>query len=118
VGDLEELLGAAGRRFEPEVKRRLGGLLGSLMKAYLPQAWVFRTDRGVATFRVDASGSTSVTSGADAHPDVTVELPYAALERALSRDGGTPSAAPPASVTPHTKKGKAAFDYLRQRLGL
>jgi hypothetical protein len=118
MADLEELLGAAAKRFEPEVKRRLTGFLGSFVRAYLPQAWVFRTDRGVATLRVDATGTTSVTSGDDEHPDVTVEVPYRDLERALSDRGGARPDARTYSVTPRTAKGKAAFDYLRERIGL
>jgi hypothetical protein len=118
LDDLEQLLSTAAQRFEPEVKRRLTGLLGGLVRAYLPQSWVFRTDHGTATLRVDPTGSTSVAGGAEGRPDVTIEIPLKFLQRALaSRD---PAAPPPDQYTvmPHTVKGKAAFDYLRSRLGL
>ncbi|HTZ62067.1 MAG TPA: hypothetical protein VMC82_05455 [Thermoplasmata archaeon] len=115
---LEGLLEEAGRRFEPELQRRLGGLLGGLLRNYLPQAWVFETDAETVTLRVDASGHVTVGKGADPHPDVTIEIPHDRLAAALkTRD---PAKVPPGplSVTPHTAKGKAAFDYLRSRIGL
>ncbi len=116
--DLEALLRDAGRRVEPEIQRRLQGLLGSFVRAYLPQAWVFRTDVGTATLLVDARGATSVVAEPPAHPDVTVEATFARLSAAL-REGrkGAPSSAG-VTVTTHTSKGKAAFDYLRERVGL
>jgi hypothetical protein len=117
-GDLEQLLRDAGARFEPEVKRRLDGMLGNLVRVYLPQAWVFRTDVGTAALLVDRNGGTSVPATVPEHPDVTVEIPYARLSVALKtgrRDAVPPG---PLTVTPHTTKGRAAFDYLRDRIGL
>lgn len=116
--ELESLLADAAARLQPEIQRRLQGLIGSLMRAYLPQAWEFRTDRGAATLLVDRDGKTSVASGPAQSPDVTVEAPFAQLSAALHPDGRTTPAREAFRVTPHTSKGRAAFDYLRQRMGL
>jgi len=116
--ELESLLRDAAARLQPEVQRRLQGLIGSLMRAYLPQAWVFQTDVGTATLVVDRDGAASAIPGASASPDVTVEIPYARLAAALRTGSRTGAASESVSVTPHTAKGRAAFDYLRQRVGL
>jgi hypothetical protein len=118
VSELKELLRSAGRSLEPEIQRRLGGLLGGIIRAYLPQAWEFTTDRGDATLTVDPAGKVSVSDGRADHPDVTIEIPFELLQKALTtrqRDG---LPAGPVHVTPHTQKGRAAFDYLRGRIGL
>jgi hypothetical protein len=118
MGELHELLQGAGREWEPDLRRRLQGMLGSIFQAYLPQAWVFRTEHETATLRVEKDGKIGVTDGVSELADVTVEVPLRRLAAALrSQDR---SAIPPAElkVTTHTAKGKAAFDYLRSRLGL
>jgi hypothetical protein len=118
VSELTELLRDAARRLEPEIARRLKGMLGGIIRAYLPQAWEFRTDEGTATLTVKADGSTAATEGGTDHPDVTIEIPLAALKRALATGERDPSASGSVHVTPHTAKGRAAFDYLRSRIGL
>lgn len=118
MSELIDLLTSAGGVLEPEIKRRLGGLLGGIIRAYLPQGWVFKTDHGTATLTVDPSGAVSVADGSTAHPDVTIEIPFELLQKALitrQRDAVPPG---PVKVTPHTAKGRAAFDYLRGRIGL
>ena len=115
---VEELLRTAGKGFEPEIKSRLSGFLGGILRQYLPQTWVFRTDDGTASLSVDGNGTVTVVSGAAAHPDVTIEIPHDRLRAALTtrkRESVPPG---PIQVTPHSAKGKAAFDYLRGRLGL
>jgi hypothetical protein len=118
VPDLEELLRETAGRVEPEVQRQLHGLFGGIVRSYLPQAWVFETDEGTASFLVDRAGVVSVAAGAAKNADVTVKIPANRLRVALTtRD---PAKVPPGplAVTPHTPKGKAAFGYLRGRLGL
>ncbi len=118
MSELTDLLGTAGRELEPEIQRRLKGFLGAFVRAYLPQVWEFRTDVGAAALLVDAQGATSVVEPPPSHPDVTVETTYARLSAALrARGKGAPSSAG-VTVTTHTAKGKAAFDYLRERVGL
>ncbi|MGA9840189.1 MAG: hypothetical protein WBF81_03315 [Thermoplasmata archaeon] len=115
---VEGLLRDAGKKFEPEIQSRLTGFLGGIVRSYLPQAWVFRTDDGTATLLVDKDGHVSVVSGEAPHPDVTVEIPHDRLVAALrtrKRESVPPG---PLTVTPHTAKGRTAFDYLRGRIGL
>jgi hypothetical protein len=114
---LEGLLDEMARRLEPEVKRRLQGFLGGFLRAYLPQTWVFRSGAETASLTVSATGEPSVTPGAVEHPDVTVEIPLERLRAALQGHGAA-GAPPEAQVTTHTAKGRAAFGYLRERLGL
>ncbi|HTW39552.1 MAG TPA: hypothetical protein VMF04_01660 [Thermoplasmata archaeon] len=110
------LLEKVARQIEPEVQKQLAGLFGGIVRSYLPQAWVFETDEGTATLVVEKTGAASVRDGAADHPDVTLRVPYAPLARALqSRKPMSPDAV---TVTPHTAKGRTAFDYLRSRVGL
>jgi len=118
MGDVAGLLRDVGLRVEPEVQRQLKGLFGGIVRGYLPQVWVFATDDGTASMVVDRAGAVSVQDGTAPHADVTVRIPYQRLKVALTtRD---PAKVPPGplEVTPHTAKGKTAFDYLRSRLGL
>ncbi len=119
VSEAADLLAEAGRRLEPEVRQRLSGFLGGFVRAYLPQRWVFVTDGGTASLTVEPDGGVHAEDGAATSPDVTVELKLTDLKRALAKRSGPPPAPPKdLKVTPHTAKGRAAFDYLRGRLGL
>ncbi len=118
MGEVEELLRSAGKRLEPEVQSRLKGWLGGFVRAYLPQAWVFQTEKETATLHVDGAGNVSVTGGAVPKPDLTIVVPAARLIAALTTRNRASVPPGPLTVTPHTAKGKAAFDYLRDRIGL
>lgn len=118
MGELVVLLQESGQQWEPEVRRRLQGLLGGILRAYLPQVWVFRTEKEVATLRVDPEGRVTVTEGPVEPADVTVEVPLRRLATALRNQDRTAIPAKELKVTTHTAKGKTAFDYLRSRLGL
>ncbi|HXY47390.1 MAG TPA: hypothetical protein VEK13_05805 [Thermoplasmata archaeon] len=115
---VEALLRRVARDAEPEIQQRLHGLFGGMIRAYLPQTWVFRTEDGTASFRVDSTGRIEVASGADPSPDVTIEIGHDRLKAALT--SRRREAVPPGSVTvtPRTAKGKVAFGYLRERIGL
>jgi hypothetical protein len=118
MGEVEELLRTTATEFEPEIRSRLDGFLGGIIRAYLPQAWEFRTEHETATLEVDAKGAVTVHGGPATKPDVTIEIPKKRLMAALKtrrRESVPPG---PITATPHTAKGKAAFDYLRGRLGL
>ena len=118
MGDLELLLAKEARDLEPELQRRLTGFVGAMLRAYLPQVWVFATDHGTASLVVSTSGTVAVSSGASESPDVTIHVPYARLEAAI-RSRGRETVPPDAIVvSAHTVKGKTAFDRLRGRLGL
>ena len=113
-----ELLRGVAPDVEKEVRSRLSGLFGGIVRSLLPQAWEFRTDRGTASLAVGADGTARVVAGAAPHPDVTIEVGYERLRAALTSRDRTKVPAGPLTVTPHTAKGRTAFDYLRGRLGL
>ncbi|HTT73806.1 MAG TPA: hypothetical protein VMG99_06645 [Thermoplasmata archaeon] len=118
MGEVESLLAQTAREFQPQIQTRLRGFFGGMIRHYLPQAWVFTTETETATLRVDADGAVSVVAGPVPAPDVTIEIPTARLVAALTRRAASAVPPGPLTVTPHTAKGKAAFDYLRSRLGL
>ena len=115
---LGELLGETGRQWEPDLRARFAGPLGGIFRVYLPQTWVFRTESESATLRVDGDGRVTVTDGDSAPADVTIEVPFDRLATALRTraKGAVPAAE--LRVTTSSAKGRAAFDYLRGRLGL
>jgi hypothetical protein len=118
MASLVPLLEQAARDVQPEIQSQLGGFFGGMVRAYLPQSWVFKTEKEVASLTVDKTGAATVTPGAAAHPDVTIETTHDRLEAALRTRSRAQVPAGPLAVTPHTSKGKTAFDYLRGRLGL
>ncbi len=118
VGATADLLAKLTPGVEAEVKSRLGGLFGGFVRAYLPQTWVFRTDQDTATLTVDPQGNAHVAPTDHPSPDVTVQGPFAALRAAVESRGRTAAPRDAVQVTPHTAKGRAAFDYLRPRFGL
>lgn len=114
MGHLER----AGRDLEPRLAQSMQGFTGMFVKAYLPQRWVFETESEVVHLTVDPTGRFAAGAGALPSPDVTVSTTHDRLEAALrTRD---PAKVPkgPMKVTPHTAKGKAAYEFLRGRLGL
>ncbi len=115
---LLSLLQSVAHDIQPQIESQLGGFFGGMVRAYLPQTWVFRTEKEVASLTVEKTGAVAVTSGAAAHPDVTIETGHDRLMTALKTRSRAAVPPGPLRVTPHTPKGKTAFDYLRGRLGL
>jgi hypothetical protein len=118
VASIVELLNQVTPDLERQIQPQLKGAFGGLVRAYLPQTWVFVTEDETATLQVGADGSAQALPGAAAHPDVIVETTHARLVIALStRDK---SKVPPGAtkVTPKTEKGRTAFQFVRSRLGL
>jgi hypothetical protein len=115
---VEEVLRGVAPNLETEVKSRLRGFFGAMLRHYLPQTWVFQTEDGTASLCVDGQGAVSVVAGPVTPADVTVEVGHDRLRRMLTTRTRDPTASGPLTVTPHTAKGKAAFGYLRERLGM
>ena len=115
---IASLLGQVSADVEAQLKPRLRGLTGLFVAGYLPQAWVFVTESEIVSLFVDSQGNASVSAGRARSPDVTIETSHALLSAALRTRN--PSAVPrgPLRVTPHTNKGRDAFQYLRGQLGL
>ena len=120
MAEVEELLAPLAEAAQKEIQSRLRGLLGGMLRHYLPQIWVFRTDRGTASLTVTAEGVAGVTGGALAPADVTIDIGHERLAAALATlaGKGKPPAPGGLKVTTHSAKGRAAFDYLRARIGL
>jgi len=115
---LVELLERVGGDVTRQVRAQLDGLFGGFVRAYLPQTWVFRTEKEVASLTVDRAGAVTVAPGAPAHPDVTIEAHLEQLSAALASRSRSSISPGDLRVTPHTSKGKTAFEYLRGRIGL
>jgi hypothetical protein len=118
VASLEDDLAEVARSVERELRPRLTGFLGGMIRAYLPQTWEFRTEDAAFYLVVGKDGSVRLAPAATGPLDVTVTTTRELLHRALvTRQKG---AIPPGglTVTTHTTKGRTAFDTLRSRLGL
>jgi hypothetical protein len=114
----EDLLRGIAREVENEIRSRLHGFLGGMIRHYLPQTWEFHTEQGTAFLSVDIGGIVTVGAGPAARPDVTIEAGHDRLRAVLTSRRREAAPAGPLTVTPHSAKGRAAFDYLRGRLGL
>lgn len=112
------LLAEAAKGVEAQLKPQLIGFFGGIVRAYLPQRWVFVTEEGSATVGVETTGDIWVRDGAEASPDVTVRASHARLKKALTGRPGTVPSADQIQVTPHTARGRTAFDFARRRFGL
>ncbi len=112
-----DLLRGIAPDVEKEIRPRLQGFLGSFVRAYLPQVWVFETDAETATLRVEPTGAVAVVEGAPPHPDVTIVLTKARLEQLLTARTRPAHRPTDVQVVPHTAKGKVAFDQVRSRFG-
>jgi hypothetical protein len=118
VPTLVELLSPIAPRVEAEIKPRLQGFLGGFIRAYLPQQWVFQTEKGEATVRIGPDGDVSVEEGAVSTPDVTVQAPHRRIEAILERGERPARPVPDVHVTAHTARGRAALDQVRGRFGV
>jgi len=111
-------LRTAGAEVERQLVPTMRGFAGAIVRSYLPQRWVFVTERETANLTVDAAGHCTASEGPLEGPDVTVSTTHDRLRAALlSRD---PARVPPGpmEVTAHSAKGRAAVALLRRRLGV
>ncbi|MDO9538097.1 MAG: hypothetical protein Q7J68_07245 [Thermoplasmata archaeon] len=116
---LEELFISICAEVEKELKKVLKGLLsGPMVKGYLPQSWVFKTEIETITFHVDKKGNASVISGMGEEPDVTVSIDHEYLAAALTTREKPGFECKNLDIKFHTGKGQTAFGFLRKRLGL
>lgn len=113
-----QLLEQIAPGIENELKPRLQGFLGSFVRAYLPQHWVFETDEDSATVQIAPTGAVTVAPGSVPSPDVTVHAPKSRLEQILTARVRPAAMPTDVRVVPHTAKGKVAFDQVRGRFGL
>ncbi|MCI4365270.1 MAG: hypothetical protein L3K10_04320 [Thermoplasmata archaeon] len=113
-----ELLEKIAPQIEKELQPRLQGLIGSFVRAYLPQVWVFETEDEATTVRIEPTGKVTVVAGSSPSPDVSVHAPKERLHQLLATRTRPASMPADVRVVPHTAKGRAAFDQVRGRFGL
>ena len=116
---VHHLLAELCEDIEKQIKPALRGAISILISGYLPQNWVFETDRGSCTLFLDTEGNARVFPGPDKNPDVTIKWNCDSLVSVLktrSRDSISPGNYPDVFI--HTEKGRAAFNYLRKEIGL
>lgn len=109
------------RQIQMVLTGALSGPMGPMVRSYLPQVWVFETDRGTVTLAADAGGRITSFAGGMQQRDVTVRVPYDRLVAAFQSSGGRrgpPASGAPPQVTYHTEKGNTAFGFLRSEFGL
>jgi hypothetical protein len=117
VATLVEALEALVPGIEQELKPRLSGFLGGIVRAYLPQHWTFETDRETATATIEKTGDVHVASGPVSAPDVTVKGPHDRLLEVLTSHSRPAGKVEGIDVRAHTAKGRAALEQVRQRFG-
>jgi len=110
---IQELLNGISK----EVEGKVGPWL-IFIRSYLPQNWVFKTEKETMTFTVGRDGKAVISSLASNEPDVVIEWTHDMLCLALkTRDR---KAIPPGEkpkINIFSKKGEAAFKFLRQTFG-
>ena len=89
MADVTALLAPLAPRIEAELRPRLAGAFGGMLREFLPQVWVFRTERGVASLTVGRDGAVAVVPSAAEPADVTVEVGHDRLASALATRGQT-----------------------------
>jgi len=119
MGRVEELLTGFCVDAEGELKPKLSGFTGLLLRGVLPQVWVFETESESVTVLADSNGNVSIQHGDGFQRDLSIRWRHDLLCKVLetkSKDC-VPSGEIP-TVVRHTAKGGAAFNYLKGRLGL
>jgi hypothetical protein len=118
VASTLELLRQIAPDLQQQVQKNLTGFMGAILRSYLPQVWVFRTEQDSATLRVGQQGEVGVFPALPESPDVTITTSHAKLSAALTTRDRSKVPPGPVDVQAHTSKGRTAFDFTRQRLGL
>ncbi|MEM2839017.1 MAG: hypothetical protein QXE18_02855 [Thermoplasmata archaeon] len=113
MGCVQELLGVICREVEGRVAPWL-----IFIRSYLPQSWVFRTEKEVVTFSLNKDGKASVIPAATDEADVIVDWKHDLLCHVLrTRDKKSVPAGEKPEIRILTKKGDAAYRFLRQTFG-
>ncbi|MCK5038319.1 MAG: hypothetical protein KAS16_04410 [Thermoplasmata archaeon] len=103
---------------QTEVQNTLKGLLGGMIRGYLPQKWIFATSQDVVTFCVDKDGRASILDDIVQDPDVMIKITHDYLVHILETRSAPETEPDYLNITFQTEKGRTAFGYLRKRFGL
>jgi hypothetical protein len=115
---LETLAGEVAQDVERRLAEQMKGFAAAIIRSYLPQQWVFVTEKGTVSLSVSKDGKVRATNGPVASPDVTIEIGHDRLVAAFATRDRSKVPPGPMGVSAHTAKGRTAFDFLRGRLGL
>jgi hypothetical protein len=119
MGELESLLSSLQPEMESQIKPRLHGLVGAVIRRHLPQVWAFRTEVESASLTVASDGGVRATPGVARKYDVLVDWSQKQLMAALrTRDKNKIPAGSPPTFEFRSHRGKRAFSFLRSRFGL
>jgi|YelNatPaOPRAMG01_1025707.scaffolds.fasta_scaffold05150_11 hypothetical protein len=113
MGCVQELLGNLCGEVEGKVAPWL-----IFIRSYLPQSWVFKTEKEVATFSVSKDGKASVTPTIASEADVIIDWKHDLLCKVLrTRDKKVVPDGEKPDIKILTRKGDAAYRFLRQTFG-
>jgi len=119
MDDVHHQLEALCEEVEKQLKAKLHLHIGTLVRQYLPQVWVFETEAGSCTVYIDEEGNARVWQGADKRRDITLVWRLDALAGVLeSRDRSSLQPGDYPAVFVQSDKGRAAFNYLKKEFGL
>ncbi len=93
-------------------------LLGPMISGYLPQKWIFATSQEVVTFCLDITGEASVIEGTVDDSDVLIKISHDPLLQILESMDKPEEKPDILDISFQTRKGEAAFGYMRKRFGL
>jgi len=119
MGRVEDLLSGFCVDAEGELKPKLQGFTGLVLRGFLPQVWVFETESESVTVMADADGHVSIKQADGLQRDLTIRWRHDLLCQVLETKTKdcVPSGETP-TIVRHTAKGGAAFNYLKGRIGL
>lgn len=118
MAELTELFRPICAEVQAKLQGALKGFVGSFVRGYLPQAWVFRTEKEFVTFSVGRDGNASVAEGDTSAPDVVITVDHAYLCEALRTRKKPEAECATFEVKFCTGKGETAFQYVRGQIGL
>lgn len=114
---LEGILAPVCPEVEAQLRPHLEGFFGGIIRGYLPQDWVFKSEAESVTVRVAKDGTVRVLGGASPSADVTIKSTLTTFRIAIaSRQRGSVDSTS-VEILYHSRKGKTAFDFVRSRLG-
>ncbi len=116
---IEDLLRGFCVDAERALKPSLRGFKALVLRPYLPQIWTFETESETVNVLADTDGGVSISHADNLQRDVTIAWEHSLMCEVLSMRSGTsiPEGERP-TITYHTAKGRAAFEFLKGRLGL
>jgi hypothetical protein len=119
MAEIAEIFESLIPEIEKELKPKINSiLLGPFIRGYLPQNWVFKSEKETVTFTVDKKGNATVKEEEEENPDVVIELDHEFLVEALKTRSQPEKSPEKSEIKFLTTKGETAFNLLKKRFGL